>query len=113
MTDEHQQPPEQSMEPAKAGKGKGCVFGGLAVLAASLAGIIASGIIAALVPDSAAGLAGLAAFGVWAGLLVWAGIHWKATPGFLLGIGLSFAIPIAILTACTAAVLVFVSIDSL
>lgn len=36
------------------------------------------------------------------GLLVAAGIRWRRTPGFLLGIGLSFAIVVVVFTACTA-----------
>jgi hypothetical protein len=93
-------------------KGRGCLYGGLATVGAVIGGLILGGIALAVITSfiEAAGSSGLAddisGFGsvlvvlLPIGLLVGAGIIWRKTPGFLLGIGLTIGISLAVGTAC-------------
>ena len=93
--------PEEPQE-AEQHKGRGCYLGGLATVGALIGGAILGGIIAGV-----AGAAGAAAVPVLAiALMVGAGFHWRETPGFLLGIGLTIGISLAIGTACSGLFLV-------
>lgn len=85
-------------EPQPSKKGRGCFYGGLATVGAVVAGVVVGGIIAAAV-----GAAGVLLTPILAiALMIGAGIYWRETPGFALGIGLTIGISLAIGTACTA-----------
>ena len=104
MTDEpapvHPQPEERQV-----GKGTGCIYGGLAIIASALVGVILAGFVTAIIPDSMGWLSALILILLPIGVLVGAAIRWKKVPGFLLGIGLTFAISITVSTGCAALLL--------
>ncbi len=85
-------------EPEPSKKGRGCFYGGLATVGAVLAGVVGGGIIAAAIGAVGVALAPILAIA----LMIGAGIYWRETPGFVLGIGLTIGISLAIGTACTA-----------
>ncbi len=89
--------PHAAPEP-QSKKGRGCFYGGLATVGAVLAGIVVGGIIAGVIGAVGVALAPILAIA----LLIGAGIYWRETPGFVLGIGLTIGISLAIGTACTA-----------
>ncbi len=88
------------------GKGRGCVMGGLFLLAASFAGVAAAAAVTAAVPDSAGSLATAVSTVVYVGLVVWAVFRWKSIPGFVLGVVLAVVIPIVVVGACAAVLVV-------
>lgn len=79
-------------------KGKGCFLGGLATVGAVFGGLLIGGIVAGALGAVGAVLAPVLAVG----LLIGAGFYGRETPGFLLGMGLTIAISLAIGTGCTA-----------
>lgn len=92
-------------EPAKPkqGKGSGCALGGiitvgsLFALPAVLAGLVTA------IPSGAGRTITAVIVGVLPiALLVAAGVYWRKTPGFLLGIGLTIGITLALFTGCIA-----------
>lgn len=85
-------------EPQPSKKGRGCFYGGLATVGAVVAGVVIGGIIAGAIGAVGVALAPILAIA----LLIGAGIYWRETPGFVLGIGLTIGISLAIGTACTA-----------
>ncbi len=85
-------------EPQPSKKGQGCFYGGLATVGAVVAGVAVGGIIAGAIGPWGVALAPILAIA----LLVGAGIYWRETSGFVLGIGLTIGISLAIGTACTA-----------
>ena len=95
-------PEQPEPEEQQSGKGIGCLYGGVAVIASSIIGGILAGLIGA-VAGSVGVLLGVV---LPIGILVAAGIRWRYVPGFLLGIGLTFALWITIFTACAALILV-------
>jgi predicted lipid-binding transport protein (Tim44 family) len=101
MTDDPVPEDPQAAEPEPK-KGRGCFLGGLATVGALIGGAILGGIIAGV-----AGAAGAAAVPVLAiALMIGAGFYWRETPGFVIGIGLTIGISLAIGTACTTLFLV-------
>lgn len=86
--------------------GAGCVLGGLATFVALAGGSIMAGLVAANVMepvDDPGQWVVLALVGlVPLGLLVAAAVYWRKTPGFLLGIGLTVGIGLALFTGCVA-----------
>jgi len=100
MTDESVPEGRHHAEP-KPSKGKGCFIGGLVTIGALIAATVIGGIFATVI-----GPAALASTIVAIGLLIGAAFYWKEMPGFLLGMGLTIAISIAIGSACTALLLV-------
>jgi hypothetical protein len=101
MTDEPEpeDPHAAESEPSKV---PGCFTGGLATVGAIVVGTLIGGIIAGAIGAGGAPL-GLV---LVIALLVGAGYYWRATPGFVLGIGLTIGIILAIGTACTTLFLV-------
>lgn len=104
------QPPATPPEPSDIGKGLGCFFGGLAVVASSLIGSLIVGLLSAAsnsIDGSGplTGIIGLLSVVLPIGLLIAAGVKWKSIPGFLLGIGLTIAIVMVLFTACVALVI--------
>lgn len=94
-------PPPPPGSPPKPRKGLGCFYGGLAFTGSWILGGAVVSTLLNIMPwtDSFIGtLLGLLPIA----LLVAAGIYWRKVPGFLLGIGLSFAIVVVVFTACTA-----------
>ncbi len=104
MTSEDLTPSSPPPEPPQ-GKGRGCVLGGLAVIGSGVVGWVLSGIVVAIIPDTAE-----QRFFVFASLfpiavLIAAAIYWRKVPGFLLGIALTIAIQLTIFTGCAALVI--------
>ena len=89
-------------EEPKASKGLGCFYGGLAVIGTFIGGNILVGLLFAGLGDmgGASAILGL----IPLGLLIAAGVYWRKIPGFLLGIGLTIGISLALVTACVAVV---------
>jgi hypothetical protein len=101
MTDEPQADDphaEESGEEPSRGKGSGCFIGGLATVGSILAGLLVGGIITGVLGAAGAVLTPIIAIG----LLIFVGFSKRETPGFLLGMGLTIAISLAIGTGCTA-----------
>ena len=96
-------PPPQEDPPVR--KGRGCVYGGLAVIVSGIIGGVLGGIITAIIPDSAGAVFGLVGL-IPVAILVLAAMRWKGVPGFLLGIGLTIALQLTIFTGCVALLLV-------
>lgn len=97
-------PPQPSGAPPEQRKGLGCFYGGLAFVGSWILGGAAASMLINTLPgtDSFVGaVIGL----IPIGLLVAAAIYWRRIPGFLLGIGLSFAIVVVVFTACAALVI--------
>lgn len=105
MTQDSDKPMPQD-DDRPQGKGRGCVMGGLFLLAASFAGVAAAAAVTAAVPDSAGSLATAVSIVVYLGLVVWAVLRWRSIPGFVLGVVLAVAIPIVVVGACTAVLVV-------
>lgn len=84
-------------------KGAGCAFGGLAVVGSVVGGGILGGILVSILSDQSGLLAAVIGL-LPLGLLIAAGVRWRKVPGFLLGIGLTLAISVALFTACFAAI---------
>ena len=95
---------EEPEEEQKISKGLGCFNGGLAVVGAFIGGNIFVGFLFAALGDIG-GVGAILGF-IPLGLLIAAGVYWRKIPGFLLGIGLTIGISLALITACVA---VFVS----
>ena len=95
-------PVQPEPEKEQSGKGIGCLYGGFAVIGSAVVGVILAGFLTAVLPDSMGGLAAVIVVALPIGVLVAAGIRWKRVPGFLLGIGLTFAVSFTIFTACAA-----------
>ena len=91
---------EHAQEEPSISKGLGCFYGGLAVVGILVIGNVIIGLLFSTVGDLGAPLAVIGLLPL-AGL-VGAGIYWRKVPGFLLGIGLTIAIGIALVGACTA-----------
>ena len=94
----------QEPEEPKTSKGLGCFYGGLAFVGAFIGGSILSSLLAVALGDIG-GVGAILGF-IPLGLLIAAGVYWRKVPGFLLGIGLTIGISLALVTACVA---VFVS----
>jgi len=99
MTDEpvHEELPIQH-------KGRGCFLGGLATAAAFIVSVVVG--VFAQSEVFACEFECYSAFAVIApllliALLVGAGLLWRKTPGFLLGIGVTVAITLALVTGCS------------
>lgn len=90
----------QEPEEPKTSKGLGCFYGGLAVVGAFIGGSILSSLLFAALGDSG-GVGAILGF-IPLGLLIAAGVYWRKIPGFLLGIGLTIGISLALVTACVA-----------
>jgi hypothetical protein len=106
MTDDlppHPPPPPSGNLDAEPKKGTGCAYGGLAVVASAIGGSLLGGIISSITSDSAGALVGIISLLLPIGLLIAAAVRWRKIPGFMLGIGLTFAISAALFTACLAA----------
>jgi hypothetical protein len=93
-------PVQPEPEEQRSGKGIGCLYGGFAVIGSAIVGVVLAGFLAAIVPDSMDVLMAVIVVFLPIVVLVGAGIRWKGVPGFLLGIGLTFAISFAIFGAC-------------
>ena len=98
-------PVKPQPEGRQVGKGAGCVYGGLAVIASALVGVILSGFMVAIIPDSMALLTSLILILLPIGVLVGVSIRWRKVPGLLLGVGLTIAISITVSTGCAALIL--------
>ena len=92
---EDDQPEEPSIS-----KGLGCFYGGLAVVGSAVIGSVVGALLFTTLGDLGAPFAVLNLLPL--ALLIGAGIYWRKIPGFLLGIGLTIAISIALAGACTA-----------
>lgn len=97
-------PPPSEYPDAEPNKGTGCVYGGLAVVASVTAGSLLGAILSSITPTSVGALVGVISLLLPIGLLVAAAVRWRTMPGFMLGIGLTFAISAALFTACIAAI---------
>jgi Na+-transporting NADH:ubiquinone oxidoreductase subunit NqrB len=98
MTDEPgPEDPNRAEPPPK--KGQGCFIGGLVTIGALIAAAVLGGILAGVI----GGAAVLAVPLLGIGLLIGAAFYWREMPGFLLGMGLTIALGLAIGTACAAA----------
>lgn len=98
-------PSDQTPQPTETGKGLGCFFGGLATVGALIGGSIVAGGSAFAIPlESGVGTAivGFVLVLLPIGLVVAAGVYWRKMPGFLLGIGLTIGISLALFTGCVA-----------
>ena len=98
-------PAEEAPQPDEVGKGRGCFLGGLATIGAFLGGSFVAGSLAAVIPLDSGVLtvivgAVLALLPI--GLLIAAGAYWRKMPGFLLGIGLTIGVGLALFTGCVA-----------
>ena len=93
---------EEEPEEPQISKGLGCFYGGLAVVGAFIGGNILVGLLLFALGD-VGGVGAILGF-VPLGLLIAAGIYWRKIPGFLLGIGLTIAITLALATACVAVI---------
>jgi hypothetical protein len=108
MTDDLPPPPPPPPPPseyldAEQSKGGGCALGGLAVVVSVIGGTAVGMFLSSITPTSAGALVGTISLLLPIGLLVAAAVRWKKIPGFMLGIGLTFAISAALFTACLAA----------
>lgn len=61
------------------------------------------GILSSMTSTSAGTVVGIISLLLPLGLLIAAIVRWRKVPGFMLGIGLTFAITAALFTACLAA----------
>lgn len=95
-------PPPSEYLNAEPSKGSGCAYGGLAVVASVMGGSLVGTILSSITPTSVGALVGLISLLLPIGLLIAAVVRWRRMPGFILGIGLTFAISAALLTACFA-----------
>jgi len=97
MTD---QPMPEDPHPSEPGpsKGSGIGRGILTALGAVIGGFLLGAIVAVAV----AGPAVLAVIIAPLALLVAAGIRWRDTPGFLLGMAITIGVSLVISTGCTA-----------
>jgi hypothetical protein len=101
MTEPSPLPPE-SEEPEQPRKGIGCLYGGLAFVGSWLAGSLSAALLLGLSPTSTDDVLSVVVGLIPIGLLIAAGVRWHKIPGFLMGIGLTFALVIVIFTSCTA-----------
>lgn len=101
MTDEPMEFFEEEPEEPKISKGLGCFYGGLAVVGSFIGGSILGGLLIGVLGDIGSGPGAIVGF-LPLGLLIAAGIYWRKIPGFLLGIGLTIGISLALVTACVA-----------
>jgi len=110
MTDQPTSEDPHAAEP-KPNKGRGCFLGGLATVGAWIGGGFLVGIAISVLAsvfedegslDTIGPVLGVLVFLVPVGLMVAAGYYWRKTPGFLLGIGLTIALVLAIGTGCAA-----------
>ncbi len=92
--------PHGAPEP-QSKKGRGCFYGGLATVGIFVGSTVVAGVLLASLGDSSGALGGIVGL-LPIALLVAAGIYWRKTPGFLLGIGLTIGISLAVGTACVA-----------
>jgi hypothetical protein len=97
MTDQPEADDPHAAEPAPK-KGRGCFLAGLATVGSIFAGILIGGFVSGAFGAVGAVLTPI----ITIGLLIWVGVSQRDTPGFLLGMGLTFAISLALGTACTA-----------
>lgn len=102
MTD---QPEAEPTPEPKQHKGRGCFLGGLAVVAAVIVSVVVGAF--AQTEVFACEFECYSAFLLITpllliALLVGAGLLWRKTPGFLLGIGVTVALAVVVPTACTA-----------
>ena len=74
--------------------------GGLAVVVSVIGGSLLGGALSSLTEGS--GLVGIVSLLLPLGLLIAAIVRWRKMPGFILGIGLTFAIVIVTFGACIA-----------
>ena len=95
-------PLQPEPEEKQSGKGIGCLYGGFAVIGSAVVGVILAGFLTAVIPDSMGVLVAVIVVVLPIVVLVAAGVRWKLVPGFLLGIGLTFAVSFTIFTACAA-----------
>ena len=96
-------PPPPGVSSGSTNKGVGCLYGGLAVVVSATGGSLVGGILSSMTPTSVGALVGIVSLLLPLALLIAAIVRWRKMPGFILGVGLSFAIAAVLLTACLAA----------
>lgn len=104
MTDQPTPDDPDAAEPAPK-KGRGCFLGGLTVVAAVIGsivvGIFSQATVFACEFECYSAILLITPILLIA-LLVGAGLLWRKTPGFLLGIGVTVALAVVVPTACSA-----------
>lgn len=93
-------PPPPGTYDETPNKGAGCAYGGLAVVVSAIGGSLLGGILSSMTDPS--GLVGAISLLIPLALLIAAIVRWRTLPGFILGVGLTFAIVIVTFGACIA-----------